>query len=83
MSVIKIVQHAPAGCTYTSGAFDSQIGRNVRLELLDGAAAGTCQIMGAEVSHDGTSVELTINMPDGVMAPVLMDAKLSVSEDGS
>jgi hypothetical protein len=83
MSKIRIKQHAPAGSTYAPGAFDSQIGRNVRLELLDGAAASTCRIMDAHVSHDGKVVTLTIDIPDGVMSPVLADARLPVTEDGS
>lgn len=60
-----IVVRASPGERYAQDAFGTSIGKRVPLTVL-GASAGEVTILSAQVSADGTSVELTFLSDDDV-----------------
>jgi hypothetical protein len=54
------------GERFAHDAFDSQVGRTVPFRI-EGADATEATVVGAKVSDDGTSVTLTLEVPDDVL----------------
>lgn len=68
-SKIQIVQHAGANEVFGPEAFNCTIGSTVPLTV-EGRQISHCRIVAAEVASDGRSVELTVEVPDGIIPPV-------------
>jgi hypothetical protein len=64
MPKVKFVQPAPPGEMFAPDVFASQIGKTVPLTLEGDPAERDCVVVGAAVSEDGTSVELTLEVDD-------------------
>lgn len=54
-------QPAPAGTTIAPGALDSQVGKEIPVNLPDGGSKPG-RVVAAKVADDGQSVELTIEV---------------------
>lgn len=63
-NLVKVVQNAPEHHTFAPGAFDFQIGWTFPLTV-EGRQIDNCKVVAAEVAEDGTSVTLTVEVPDG------------------
>lgn len=65
---MKFNQPAGVGERFVAGAFDSQIGKEIPVNLPGGQVQG--KILAAKVADDGQSVELDVDlaMPDGPSA---------------
>jgi len=59
---VGITQTANPGERFAHNAFDSQVGRTIPFRI-EGTDAGQATVVGAEVSDDGTSVKLTLDVP--------------------
>jgi hypothetical protein len=59
----KIAQQASPGERYAPAAFDAQVGTGIPLNLY-GAKVATATLTAADVSGDGTSVLLTLDLDD-------------------
>lgn len=57
----KFTQPAPDGSTFTPDAFDSQIGKEIPVNI-EGQQQRRGRVVAAEVSPDGQSVELTLDI---------------------
>jgi len=64
MTRIAMDQPAPDGGVFAPNAFDSQVGKTVPLNV--GGETTTCTITAAKVADDGLSVEVCLDVPDGV-----------------
>jgi hypothetical protein len=54
-------QPAPDGATFASDAFDSQVGREIPVNV-EGSEATTGRLIAARVADDGKSVELQLDV---------------------
>lgn len=61
-------QPAPAGEIFTADAFDSQIGKQLPVNI-EGSEPKTGRLIAAQVADDGQSVELTIDVDLQVPTP--------------
>lgn len=59
---LTIVQHAEDGLLFAPTAFDSQIGKDVPVRFDSKALPG--RVVAAQVSQDGTTVELTVDFAE-------------------
>lgn len=66
---VKYSQPAPPGERFAPDAFASQIGKTVPLTLEGSPAERDCKVLGAEVSEDGTSVEMTFEVDADAFPP--------------
>lgn len=58
---IKITQHAEPGTKFAPNSWDGNINKKIKVTM-PGGVEGTGTVVRAEVSKDGSSVELTIEM---------------------
>lgn len=63
---VSIDQPAPANARFAPDVFDSQVGHTVPLRI-EGSPDVEAVLVYAEVSEDGTSVTLTLDVPDGTI----------------
>jgi hypothetical protein len=71
-------QSAPSNARFAPDVFDSQVGHTVPLRI-EGSTDAEAVLVDAEVSEDGTSVTLTLDVPDGtVPGPTPGSLSLSV-----
>ena len=64
---IKHTQSAGPGQVFAPDVFDSQVGKTVPMNIEGRPVEGGCKIVGADVSGDGSSVQLTLEVPDGAL----------------
>jgi hypothetical protein len=73
---------ADPGTQFTPTAFDGQVGKTVPMNVHGHPVEGGCKIVGALVSEDRSSVELTLEVPDGTLPQnVLTPGSVSIAED--
>lgn len=74
---VDINQSAPSNVRFAPDVFDSQVGRTVPLRI-EGSADAEAVVVDAKVAEDGTSVTLTLEVPDGTL-PSPTPGSLSLS----
>lgn len=62
---VKFVQKAEPGTVFHPGMMASQVGKTVPVR----SSEGTAKVVGAVVSEDGSEVELTLELSDGLITP--------------
>lgn len=72
---VKFVQRAEAGSVFDSGMMSTQIGKTVPVRQTE----GTAKVMDAVVSEDGSEVELTLDLSDGLITPGPSAASFSIA----
>lgn len=75
-SLVEVVQEAPEHHTFAPDVFSSQIGKVVPLKV-EGRQIDNCKVVAAVVSEDGSSVNLTLEVPDGLFPAPPMSFDLS------
>jgi hypothetical protein len=63
------MQTAQPGERFASDSFDGQIGRTVPLRVDGSPQEADATVIAAQVSDDGTSVDLTLDIPAAVLPP--------------
>ncbi|MFJ2004794.1 hypothetical protein [Streptomyces chartreusis] len=58
---------APNGATFRRDCFDGEIGKTVPLRVDDNPIEAECTLVEAQVAEEGTSVTLTVEVPDGFL----------------
>jgi hypothetical protein len=81
MPNIKYVQPAAPGEMFAPDAFASQIGKTLPLSLEGDPTERDCKLVGATVSEDGTSVELTLEVDDLPAPQTLAANGISLAEN--
>lgn len=76
---VAFTQPADPGTTFAPDVFESQIGRTVPMNIEGREIEEGCKILAAQVSDDGTSVELTVDVPDGSL-PQTGSVSFSIAE---
>lgn len=80
--LIKYVQSADPGQSFAPDAFDSQVGKTAPMNIGGRPVEGGCKVVGADVSENGSSMELTLEVPDGVLPQgSVTPGDFSIAED--
>lgn len=64
---LSYTQSSAPGERFAPDAFDGQIGKVVPMNIEGRPVEGGCTVVGASVADDGRSVQLTLEVPDGVL----------------
>lgn len=77
---VNISEPAAPGERFAPDAFDTQVGRTVPFRIEGSPDVAEATLLAAEVSDDGTSVTLTLDVPDGTI-PAPTPGWLSLADD--
>ena len=72
---VKFVQKAEPGTLFHPGMMSAQIGKTVPVRQTE----GTAKVVDAVVSEDGSEVELTLELSDGLITPSPSAASFSIA----
>lgn len=72
---VKFVQKAPPGVVFDPGMMAAQVGKTVPVR----SSEGTAKVVGAVVSEDGSEVELTLELSEGLITPAKSAGSFSIA----